>query len=254
MLYDPETKTIYTPNTNKTSTMNENQVDHDEERGYNPNRDNKGRFSGGGRKKTLTKKKNGDNLQSSLNPESAKDANKFRIGFTKKTLDEHWGGSRDHSSEYPGFTKEEYAKRALELVQMPVGGNILGYMNDKGLIIRYDKETNDFVKGHPKHGIATLFKPKNKEKYYLKQEKENGSIDVIKDGLICPVCGKCEFEYKDFYEVCKICGWEDDGTQRDDPDYEGGANVLSLNQYKKAYQEGGLEKAKEERQIAYLKD
>ena len=59
-----------------------------------------------------------------------------------------------------------------------------------------------------------------------------------KNGKMCPVCGKFKFEYDDFFEVCDVCGWEDDGLQRDDPDYEGGANVMSLNQMRKAYAKG----------------
>ena len=54
-------------------------------------------------------------------------------------------------------------------------------------------------------------------------------------GLMCPVCGKHQFEYLDFYEVCPVCGWEDDGLQRDEPDYEGGANRMSLNQAREAW-------------------
>ena len=86
-----------------------------------------------------------------------------------------WGGS-DHSKQYPEFAKEDYAKRALELVQKPLGENVLGYKNEQGQIIRYDKEMNGFVKGHTNQGINTMFKPKNDEKYYEKQEKENRNI------------------------------------------------------------------------------
>ncbi len=32
------------------------------------------------------------------------------------------------------------------------------------------------------------------------------------------------------YEVCERCVWEDDPVQSADPDYAGGANVMSLNQ------------------------
>jgi hypothetical protein len=35
--------------------------------------------------------------------------------------------------------------------------------------------------------------------------------------------------------VCPICEWENDGVQYDDPDYEGGANKVSLNQAKKEW-------------------
>lgn len=56
--------------------------------------------------------------------------------------------------------------------------------------------------------------------------------------LICPCCGQHKFEEADFYEICPVCGWEDDGIQRDDPDYTGGANEMSLNQAKKAWKAG----------------
>ncbi len=51
----------------------------------------------------------------------------------------------------------------------------------------------------------------------------------------CKVCGMGDIER--MHEVCVFCGWEDDGVQNDDPDYTGGANKLSLNQYKKFWKE-----------------
>lgn len=55
----------------------------------------------------------------------------------------------------------------------------------------------------------------------------------------CPVCGaKHEFESISSYEICHICGWEEDGVQRDAPNYSGGANEMSLNQARKAWSEG----------------
>ncbi|ARP50579.1 hypothetical protein B6259_06620 [Ruminococcaceae bacterium CPB6] len=33
--------------------------------------------------------------------------------------------------------------------------------------------------------------------------------------------------------VCPVCGWEDDGVQLDEPDLEGGANEMSLNEARK---------------------
>ena len=51
------------------------------------------------------------------------------------------------------------------------------------------------------------------------------------DNLLCPVCGKFRFtEYCDF-DICKYCGWENDD------EYDGGgANSLSLEEFKKRYQ------------------
>lgn len=46
----------------------------------------------------------------------------------------------------------------------------------------------------------------------------------------CPVCGKYEFPEKDSFNICPICGWEDDGVQNDDHNCAGGANSLSVNE------------------------
>ncbi|WP_223596802.1 CPCC family cysteine-rich protein [Neobacillus bataviensis] len=35
---------------------------------------------------------------------------------------------------------------------------------------------------------------------------------------------------RDSYEICEVCFWEDDFVQNEDPDYEGGANEVSLRQ------------------------
>ena len=42
---------------------------------------------------------------------------------------------------------------------------------------------------------------------------------------------------EDSHDVCYVCGWEDDGVQNDDPDFAGGANTLSLNEYRKDFEE-----------------
>ncbi|NQY30780.1 MAG: hypothetical protein HRT69_15080 [Flavobacteriaceae bacterium] len=41
------------------------------------------------------------------------------------------------------------------------------------------------------------------------------------------------------YEICNICFWEDDPIQSSEPDYEGGANRVSLNQAKRNFDEFG---------------
>ena len=54
----------------------------------------------------------------------------------------------------------------------------------------------------------------------------------MKGGKICPSCEKHQFEYPDFFEICPVCYWQDDLIQREDPNYRGGANKLSLNEFR----------------------
>lgn len=46
----------------------------------------------------------------------------------------------------------------------------------------------------------------------------------------CPCCGYKTLDEKPpgTYEICTLCFWEDDPIQFEDPDYEGGANSISL--------------------------
>ena len=46
------------------------------------------------------------------------------------------------------------------------------------------------------------------------------------------------------YEICAVCFWEHDPMQAEDPDYKGGANVVSLNTARRNFQDFG---ASEER-------
>ena len=55
---------------------------------------------------------------------------------------------------------------------------------------------------------------------------------------LCPCCHKYEFSEVGSYEICPVCNWEDDPVQEEDPSYGGGANVMSLNEARKAYAEG----------------
>lgn len=71
----------------------------------------------------------------------------------------------------------------------------------------------------------------NKNPYSNGRKAEKEMIDKN----MCPCCGKYRFEEPGEYEICQVCGWEDDPVQRKDPDFEGGANKLSLNQAKDEY-------------------
>lgn len=52
----------------------------------------------------------------------------------------------------------------------------------------------------------------------------------------CPCCQQATLEEPaGSYEICPVCGWEDDPVQAEDPDYAGGANHESLRQAREMY-------------------
>ncbi len=58
-------------------------------------------------------------------------------------------------------------------------------------------------------------------------------------------CPCCEYYTLDkspnnTFQLCPVCHWEDDGVQLNDPDYEGGANQMSLNSARKNFKEIGV--------------
>ncbi len=46
--------------------------------------------------------------------------------------------------------------------------------------------------------------------------------------LPCPCCGSLTIGEHGQYEICDVCGWEDDPTQSANPEKGGGANQESL--------------------------
>jgi hypothetical protein len=56
--------------------------------------------------------------------------------------------------------------------------------------------------------------------------------------LPCVCCGSAVIAKRDAYEVCPVCGWEDDPAQAIDPEFAGGANRFSLNAARSAWLAG----------------
>ena len=54
---------------------------------------------------------------------------------------------------------------------------------------------------------------------------------------LCPCCRSRTIGELGNYEVCDVCGWEDDPVQSTDPDYAGGANTDSLNKARARWKE-----------------
>jgi hypothetical protein len=66
-------------------------------------------------------------------------------------------------------------------------------------------------------------------------------LEIEKHPHLCPVCGKYEFQTYDWYEICHVCGWEDNAMQNEDPDCAAGPNKMSLNDYRRAYLAGEMD-------------
>ncbi|HRH59738.1 MAG TPA: CPCC family cysteine-rich protein [Chitinophagaceae bacterium] len=66
-------------------------------------------------------------------------------------------------------------------------------------------------------------------------------VPVTTEKFPCPCCGYKTFDNKPdgSYDICPVCFWEDDPIQLDDPDYEGGANPMSLRQAQQNFLEFG---------------
>jgi hypothetical protein len=54
--------------------------------------------------------------------------------------------------------------------------------------------------------------------------------------LPCPSCESLTIVVRNDYEICPVCGWEDDPVQSGDPRFAGGANQSSLNEARKHWQ------------------
>jgi hypothetical protein len=60
--------------------------------------------------------------------------------------------------------------------------------------------------------------------------KYDANADYIREEVDtlypCPCCGHLTFSEVGGYEICDICGWEDDPIQSADPAYEGTSKNL----------------------------
>ncbi len=66
-------------------------------------------------------------------------------------------------------------------------------------------------------------------------KRKSNLLKQKKSLCLCPVCKKHYFSTINSYEICPICGWEDDLVQRKDPNCNEGANKLSLNEALREY-------------------
>ena len=119
---------------------------------------------------------------------------------------------------------------------LDMGLNLLSYNKYKRVYyfgIENITRDEDFM--HMGKTIPKLY-AQNPEKYNAisDEELENKILENKKDvehpPYKCKLCGMGDIE--EIHDICNYCGWEDDGVQHDNPDFVGGANKMSFNQYK----------------------
>lgn len=74
----------------------------------------------------------------------------------------------------------------------------------------------------------------------ITEKNKNGEQTCKACGLVftthlCPVCGDYEFSGNGSFDICEVCGWEDDPVQMELLDETNCANRMSLSQARKAW-------------------
>ena len=80
------------------------------------------------------------------------------------------------------------------------------------------------------------------KEWYKNKIKDNPKWEYYQDFIgdpephKCPLCGEYEFKDALCYDICPVCGWEDNGFETD-PDYRTHPLQMSFNERKKWFQE-----------------
>ena len=61
------------------------------------------------------------------------------------------------------------------------------------------------------------------------------------DKHLCPVCNEHQFEEYGSFDYCPVCGWQDDDLETLYVDYDGGANGMTVEEYRKRWKSGDPE-------------
>lgn len=88
---------------------------------------------------------------------------------SQQQLDSHYEKHVVQQKEFGTISKQEYLKRAQQLVKSSPGGNILVKTRSNGDRLFYHKQTNEFAVLTEKGVIKTFFKPKDGVEYYNRQ-------------------------------------------------------------------------------------
>jgi hypothetical protein len=121
---------------------------------------------------------------------------------------------------------EVWNNPAGQLRDRKITEDVREFISESGLRFRYDVKNNDFLIYKENGEIVTMYKPEKGLGYWERQVK-----NMDQKNKSCSCCGFLTLPSDSLFEICPICGWQDDPVQNDDPDYAGGANMQSLNEY-----------------------
>lgn len=104
------------------------------------------------------------------------------VSFGKGKLSDHQSKhGPDGDGTYTEVECKNMESRARNLLSKPVGGKIDGYVRENGMIVRYNKKTNEIATGMPGKKIHTI-------------HKLNQSHEIEKDGETVTITGKDYFD------------------------------------------------------------
>ena len=88
---------------------------------------------------------------------------------SEKHLNDHYVKHVIRQKEFGKLSKEEYLRRAQELVTSEPGGDILVKKRSNGDRLFYNRRTNEFAVLSADGVIRTFFKPRDGIDYFLRQ-------------------------------------------------------------------------------------
>ena len=102
----------------------------------------------------------------------------------------------------------------------------------------YDLEQVEDPKATTSLNGTSLTDYREKYKALIKENPEYNYCDDHYEAVphACPVCGRHTFPDEGSFEICPICGWQDDSVMEKEPDkWAGNSNELCLNDYREIY-------------------
>lgn len=92
------------------------------------------------------------------------------LGFiSRQRLEDHF---QKHGREFGAIDQQEYLRRAQELRDRAVGGDVLEIVRGDGVHTRFDKRSGAFLAFNRDLSIRTFFRPADGMRYFERQARE----------------------------------------------------------------------------------